>query len=73
MYHEVTCCRLSLDELPSLRVLVRGPHAAIVGACVVFALVGDFVAHMVGVVRAGRLLVFRPFVGCSLEFAGLGR
>lgn len=37
---------ISFDELPPLRIDVRGPHAAVVDARVVFAVVGDFVAYM---------------------------
>lgn len=48
--------------LPPLRVDVRSPHAPVQHARVMLPVVGDFVAYMIGVVRAGRLLVFRPFV-----------
>jgi hypothetical protein len=64
---------ISFDELPPLRIGVRGPHAAVVDARVVFAVVGDFIAYMIGVVCAGRLHVFRPLVSGLLGFAGLGR
>lgn len=59
--------------LPPLRVGVRRPHAPVQHARVVFPVAGDFVAYMIGVVRAGRLLVFRPLVGRFLGVAGVGR
>lgn len=59
--------------LPPLRVSVRRPHAPVQHARVALPVVGDFVAYMIGVVRAGRLLVFRPLVGRFLGFAGVGR
>lgn len=67
------CRRGSCLFLPPLRVGVRSPHAPVQHARVVLPVVGDFVAYAVGVVRAGRLLVFRPFVAGILGFAGVGR